>query len=543
MKIVLEGNEYITTCTTYYELAESLNMAPYPALGVTVNNNYYELDRCIEENDVVEWLTFKSQGGNFMYQHGLILLLKKALKDVTSINCNIEIANSLNKGIYIQVKQQLSKEEVGRVENRMKELVELDLPITKVVLTKEEMISFCKEEGLKETEHLVKSNAKKTYILHELEGVRCWLNGWSVITTSAFKLFELLKYKYGLLLRFPLFTDLNKVLPYEDQQVLYKAFAEATKWHQLMRINYVADLNRMVESGKIGEIIQISEALHEKKISDIADMIKSSGKRMVLIAGPSSSGKTTFAKRLCIQLKITGLDPLYLGTDDYFKEREETPLDENGEKDFEGLGAVDIDLFNQQMKDLLEGKEVDLPTFDFITGSKRFGERITKLDKHQIIVIEGIHGLNNELTPLFTDDQKFKIYISPLTPLNIDRNNRISTTDARMLRRMVRDMRLRGKSVESTIMEWPKVRKGEEKNIFPYSKDADIFFNSVHIYEMAILKYYVQPLLKEIDTSSEVYGEAQRLVKFLDLFSGIEADNKILANSIIREFIGGSIFM
>ncbi|HVI41130.1 MAG TPA: nucleoside kinase, partial [Anaerovoracaceae bacterium] len=259
--------------------------------------------------------------------------------------------------------------------------------------------------------------------------------------------------------------------------------------------------------------------------------------------GPSSSGKTTFARRLSIQLRVNGLEPLYLGTDDYFVERERTPKDENGEPNFEDITALDIELFNRDMNQLLNGNEVDIPTFDFMHGTKVFGKRITRAKKSQPIIIEGIHGLNRQLTEEIPDEEKFKIYISPLTQLNIDEHNRIPTTDARMLRRMVRDYQFRGHSAQSTIQSWPKVRKGEDKNIFPFNGEADVFFNSEHIYELAVLKKYAEPLLRNITREEPEYSEAVRMLKFIQFFKTIEDDTMIVNNSIIREFIGGSIFV
>ena len=287
----------------------------------------------------------------------------------------------------------------------------------------------------------------------------------------------------------------------------------------------------------------LHEALHEKKISDIADQIKQENKRIILICGPSSSGKTSFAKRLCIQMRVIGLRPLYLGTDDYFVERSETVLDENGEKDYESIRAVDIDLFNQQINELLNGQKVDIPTFDFINGTKVFGQRIVSIDKNQPIVIEGIHALNQILTRDIDDAEKFKIYISPLTSLNIDHINRIPTTDARMLRRLVRDHQFRGRPASQTICDWPKVRKGEDQNIFPFIDQADIFFNTNYIYELAVLKKYAEPLLESVQPEEKEYAEAQRMLSFLRFFEKIEDDSAIANQSILREFIGGSILL
>jgi uridine kinase len=325
--------------------------------------------------------------------------------------------------------------------------------------------------------------------------------------------------------------------------MLYNAFLEEGMWAELMGVHYVSDLNEKVGAGEDRELIQISEALHEKKIAEIADMIAKEGRRIILIAGPSSSGKTTFARRLNIQLRVNGFKPLYLGTDDYYVNREHTPLDEYGEKNFEDLEAIDLELFNNQLNDLLDGKEVDIPHFDFYNGVKVFGTRKTTIQPGQPILIEGIHGLNGKLTEFVPDEEKFRIYISPFTQLNIDEHNRVSTTDARMLRRIVRDHQFRGYSAKKTIELWPKVRLGEAKNIYPYSNEADVLFNSSHIYELAVLKKHAEPLLMEITREDPEYSEAYRMLNFLQFFDVIEDDHVIVNNSIIREFIGGSIFV
>ena len=362
-------------------------------------------------------------------------------------------------------------------------------------------------------------------------------------STSYIPFFEVRRYRNGLLLRFPHPNYPDEIPPYEEQKLLYDAFSEETQWEKLLKVSFASDLNRMIEKQESKDLIMLSEALHEKKIAMIAEQIQSAKKRIILIAGPSSSGKTTFAKRLCIQLKVIGLNPLYLGTDDYFVNRDEMIPDENGKYDFEELEAVDLHLFETQMNALLHGEKVDLPEFDFITGKKIFGKRITSIDASQPIVIEGIHGLNPQLTEGIDDSEKFKIYISPLTQINLDAHHRIPTTDARMLRRMVRDNRTRGRDGAVTISSWPSVRHGEEKYIFPFNKEADVFFNSQCVYELAVLKKYATPLLEKVQPDQAEYAEAQRMLQFLSCFASIDDDSIIANNSIIREFIGGSILV
>ena len=376
-----------------------------------------------------------------------------------------------------------------------------------------------------------------------MNGYRNYFYGPMVPSAGYIEYFRLTRYRDGLLLQFP-YYDTPEVMPETvDQVKLYEAFEEEHRWLQLLDAATVADMNRIIARGQTKETILLSEALHEKKIAEIATEIKEKGKRIILIAGPSSSGKTTFAKRLCIQLRVAGLKPLYLGTDDYFVERDETPLDANGEKNYEDLEALDINLFSDNMNDLLRGEEVDIPEFDFLEGRKIFGRRVTKIDRNQPIVIEGIHALNDSLTTQIDEEAKYRIYISPLTQLNIDAHNRVPTTDARMLRRMVRDCKYRNHPPAGTIRDWPKVRAGENKNIFPYNTRADVIFNSNLAYETFLLRKYAEPLLLEIGPDQPEYSEARRLLEMLRFFSVIEDEKDVPNNSIIREFIGGSVFV
>lgn len=532
--------------TTIEDLYERFkDEVPYTVLAAKINNKIESLEYELHQECSVEFLDMRTQAANLIYQNSLVLIYLKAVEDVLG-RVDVDIENALNHGLYTVVKscEVPSKQEVKAIENRMKELVKQDVPFVKESLTKAEAIERFKEMGCPEKIELLDENpSSKDVPFYSLGGYRDFFYGQMVPSAGYIKYFELRKYKRGILLRFPKASSPDKIPEYVDEKMLYKTFGEQTKWGKLTGINYVSDLDRKIEDGKFKELVQLSEALHERRIIEIADMITKSKKRIILIAGPSSSGKTTFAQRLCIQLKVNGLDPLYMGTDDYFLERTETPLDEYGEKNFEDLEAIDINLFNNNMNDLLSGKTVDLPKFDFLTGTKQYGERITSIRSNQLIVIEGIHALNEAMTLEIPREEKFKIYISPLTQLNIDSHNRISTTDHRMLRRMVRDYKYRGHTAQSTIREWPKVRAGEDKNIFPFSNEADVLFNSVHLYEICVLKKYVEPLLENISPEEPEYGDAARMLNFLRFFKTIEDDSVIVNNSILREFIGGSIFV
>ena len=535
-----------TTVEALYRKYE--NQLPYTVLAARVNGTVERLTWRLEEDSTVEFLDMRTQAANLIYQNSLILLYLKAVEDV--LGCvEVDIENALNKGLFTEIKRKepVTAAEVRQIEKRMRQIVAEDIPIGIEKLQIEEAEELFRQTGQPEKNELLRAagmrKRKKRIPFYAIEGYKDFFYGQMVPSTGYIEYFQLRKYRRGILLRFPHPSAPDRIPEYVDEKLLYQTFGEQNRWGRLMGISYVSDLNRKIEEGKAKELIQLSEALHERRIVEIADMITKQKKRIVLIAGPSSSGKTTFAQRLCIQLRVNGLDPLYMGTDDYFVEREDTPLDEYGEKDYENLSAVDVHLFNQNMNDLLAGKTVDLPTFYFITGHKEYGKRLTSIGSNQPIVIEGIHALNEDLTPEIPQEAKFKIYISPLTQLNIDSHNRIVTTDHRMLRRMVRDYKYRGHSAQNTIKSWPKVRAGEDKNIFPYSNEADVLFNSVHLYEISVLKKYAEPLLMEIQPDEPEYSEAVRMLNFLRFFRVIEDDSVIVNNSILRDFIGGSIFV
>lgn len=519
---------------------------PYTILAARVENQLESLDYRLEKECHIQLLDMRSQAGNLIYQKSLTLLYLKAVSDILG-PVEVDIENSLNKGLFTEIKttEPLTAAQVRCIEGRMKELVEKNVPILPEKVAVEEARELFLASGQPERIRLLEALPEKApwVEFYSLEGYRDFFYGKMVPSTGYLTHFEVRKYRRGVLLRFPHPSAPDRIPEYVDEVTLYKTFGQQKRWGKLMNVRYVSDLNEKVERGEYKELIQLSEALHERRIVEIADMIVKQKKRIILIAGPSSSGKTTFAQRLCIQLRVNGLNPLYLGTDDYFVEREDTPLDEYGEKDYENLGALDIQLFNKDMNDLLAGRKVDLPSFNFLTGHKEYGKRITSISGSQPIVIEGIHALNEKLTEEIPKEDKFKIYISPLTQLNIDSHNRIVTTDHRMLRRMVRDYKYRGHTAQSTIESWPKVRAGEDRNIFPFSNEADVMFNSVHLYEICVLKKYAAPLLEAIGPEEESYCDARRLLNFLQFFRVIEDDAVIVNNSILREFIGGSVFV
>ncbi len=475
---------------------------PYAVVAARLDNHVVGLDTRLYSDAEVTFLDIRDPSGNQTYQTSVVELFLEAVKQVFP-QASVVVAHSLNRGIFTRFDgiRTPGLKEVARIEKAMRRLSDQNIPFSR--------------------------------INSDLQLV--------VPSTGYIKKFDLKKCRNGIVIRVPEAAHPQGLPPYRDDKKLHKAFREQEKWNNMLGINYMEDLNRSIQDGRIREIIQISEALHEKNIAGIADQIVRAKKRIVLIAGPSSSGKTTFAHRLCTQLWVNGHKPLYLGTDDYYLDRDAIPAGPDGTKNFENLDSLDVELFNAHMNALLAGETVDLPHFDFGAGEKIFGRRVLRLLPDQPIVIEGIHGLNDALTLQIPEDQKFKIYISPLTQVRIDNHDRIPLTDVRKLRRIIRDASRRGWDARQTIRAWSKVRAGEEVNIFPYNDQADAIFNSVHVYEMAALKKYARPLLEEIRSDEEEYTEAQRLLRLLGFVDEITDDSVIANNSIIREFIGGSV--
>lgn len=493
----------------------------------------------------VEFMDMSTRLGRMTYQRTIYFLFKVALHEIApQLSCVLRFP--LNDGILIELQGEKTKDGslAWEVEKRMRELISSGVRFQRRILRREEILGPDRPDLI--TDYLLDlvTNCDVQEIFeYEYNGFRELFFDPLMESPGSLDIFEIVPYHGNIIIRVPNFGNPTGLREYRDDILLYKSFEKTSAWRQNVEVDYVGDLNRKVDSGAWRDLILVCEAYHEKKIALIADEYMASGKRIILIAGPSASGKTTFAQRLCIQLRVNGFRPLYMGTDDYFLERNEMARDENGKLDFENISAVDVDLFNKHLNMLLNGEEVDIPVFDFISGSKRYGTRITRAQADQPIVIEGIHALNPELTSKIDKDVKFSIYISPLTVLNIDEDNRIPMTDLRLLRRMARDIRSRDRSAALTLKQWPDVRRGEEKNIFPYIGQSDTLFNSTLTYELAVLKPLVLPSLQAISKKEDVYLEAERLIRVLRCVRSVEDTSMIMSNSIIREFIGGGMWV
>jgi len=516
-----------------------------PIMAAIVDNNLRELTYTLSEDAKVEFLDLSTEVGMKVYVRTLSFLFIKACHDVFP-NCRVHIEHSMGNGLYCEVYRSdpLDEEDVDKIEKRMRQLADEDVPIKKQKMPTEEAAIMFKKMGLEDKTRVLRYRKDLYVNLYEIDGMKDYFYGYMLPSTGYLKWFKLKFYLPGVILQFPSRSNPTEVAPYREQAKLSRVFREAERWAHILNVADVGALNDCITSGKSGEIIRIAEALHEKKIAQIADTIFENRDKMriILIAGPSSSGKTTFAQRLMVQLKVNGLRPISVSLDDYFLEREKTPLDEEGKPDFEALEAIDLRLFNQQLTKLIQGKEVLLPRFNFHSGKREYQNMAIRIERDQPIIIEGIHGLNERLTSSIPKENKFKIYVSALTQLSIDNHNRISTTDTRLLRRMVRDSWARSADTRRTISMWPSVLKGAEKNIFPYQEEADAIFNSAMVYELAVLKKYAEPLLNQVKRGQPEYITAKHLLKFLDYFVPIEDERDIPLTSIMREFIGGSCF-
>jgi uridine kinase len=528
----------------YENLIRQMALANKPkVLAVRCSNVLRELNDTIEQPCDLTLVDLASSDGEKIYQRSLSFIMIYAAK-VCFPNIKVRIEHSLSKGLYCEFdyERKLLQADYDRIRLKMREAIEADLPFEKMTVRKEEAIAIFEKRQMPTKVALLKYRDNDWINLYKLEDQIDYFYGYMVPSTGYIQHFEIVKYDEGIILMHPTKYHPFGVAPFEESPMIAEVFKESEAWGEIMNIGYVCNLNALIESGEHKELMQIAEALHEKKVATIADIITKRRKRVILIAGPSSSGKTTFANRLRLQLKVNGLHPITISTDNYFVDRELTPRDENGDLDFESLEAVDVDLFNKHIMQLLDGESVDLPIFDFHTGKRTYRQKPICINAQQPIIIEGIHGLNEKLSYHIYKRDKFKIYVSALTQLNIDEHNRIPTTQTRLLRRIVRDNQFRGHSALKTINMWNSVRRGEEKNIFPFQEEADIMFNTALPYELAILKKHAEPLLAQIPQSEPAYVEALLLMKFLSYFKSIEDDQLVPYVSILKEFIGGSGF-
>lgn len=523
-------------------LKEEIAKSQYPVVGAKFNNEYKNLEDYIEEDGEIELIDINSKEGMKIYRRTLTFIMGKAFFE-TYPKAHIVVDYQLSNAMYCTIENmEVTEEMLEKVKLRMQEIIDEDLPIEKRTMTREEAEKFYKETNSPkgrlqfdiEDNQKINMNYCQEYYNYFYEIV--------ATHTGVTKIFDLQKYSKGFLLRYPSTQNVNALPEYKETKKLLWALQEYETIYKVLNVGTVYRLNTAVKENRIKDLILLSEALHEKKISQIADKIaEKKGVKIILIAGPSSSGKTTFAQRLGIQLRLNGIKPVTISVDNYFVEREDTPRNENGEYDFECIEAIDIDLFNKHLLALLNGEEVEMPEFDFRVGTKRYNGNKIKLAEDEVLVIEGIHCLNDKLTERISQDQKYKIYISALTVLNMDAFNRISTTDTRLIRRMVRDNQFRGYTAQNTISSWNNVNKGEEKNIFPFQEDADSIFNTSLIYELGVLKTEAMPLLEKITNKEPEYAEAQRLIEILRYFVPISKDI-VPSNSLVKEFLGGGDF-
>ena len=544
MKIYYKNKEYEAKKgdTIQKVLQEEIQNSENTVVGALFNNEYENLDFEIKEDGKIDLIDISTREGMKIYRRTLTYILGKAFEKLYP-GKKMEVNYQLSNAMFCEaIDMEITDEVIKKLNEELKIIVDKDLPIKQIIMNREEAEKFFdKEKTSKGRLQLDLKNNKKIYMYY-CEDYYNYCYGTLANRTRCVNIFEIKKYNDGFIIRYP--SEKNtKVLPeFIETKKLAWAIDEYEDIHRILNVDRVYKLNEAIEKDNIKDVILLAEALHEKKIANIADNIaKDRNIKMVLIAGPSSSGKTTFAQRLGIQLRLNGIKPVTISVDNYFVERSETPRDENGEYDFETIDAIDLKLFNNHLNRLINGEEVELPEFNFYTGTKEYKGNKVKLEKDQILVIEGIHCLNDKLTSTIDKQNKYKVYISALTVLNLDRFNRISTTDTRLIRRIVRDYQFRGYQAEHTLKTWDKVNDGEEKNIFPFQEQANVIFNTSLIYEICALKPIVMPLLKEITNEKSEYAEAHRLINMLKYFEEIPKEY-VPANSLLKEFLGGGYF-
>ncbi|WP_182010904.1 nucleoside kinase [Phocaeicola plebeius] len=530
------------------DIYNGFNLAmPYGPVSAKVNNKVESLDFRVYYNKDIEFLDITSSSGMRTYVRSLFFVLVKAVEELYPQG-NISLEHPISKGYFckLHIDRTIGLDDVQRIKQKMQEIIAADIPYTRTESHTEEVVRLFEKQGMMDKARLLDTYGQLYSYYYQLgDTVDCYYSSL-VPSTGYIRLFDIVKYYDGLLLRIPSRENPTKLEEVVKQEKMLEVFQEYHRWNQILGISTVGDLNVACNHGHATDLINVSEALQEKKIAQIADEIthrNQDGKRvkLVLISGPSSSGKTTFSKRLSIQLMTNGLKPYPISLDDYFVNRNDTPLDENGKHDFESLYAVDLPFFEEQLTTLLNGGEVELPRYNFTTGKREMSGKKLRIDEHMILIIEGIHALNPALTPHIPNENKYKVYVSALTTILLDNHNYIPTTDNRLLRRIIRDYKYRNYSAEETIARWPSVRAGEEKWIFPYQENADAMFNSALLFELAVLKDYVEPVLRKVPNRCPEYSEAHRLLRFLNYFVSVQ-DKELPPTSLLREFLGGSSF-
>lgn len=519
----------------------------HPIILMTVNGKLKELHKTLKKDAELTFVTTADNAGHMTYQRSACLILLKAIYRLAGKEevDNVIIHHSMGSGFYFTIEGdvRLDAEFLGRVKEQMRQIVDACLPIVKRSVSTDRAIEIFHRHHMYDKEKLFQYRRVSKVNIYSIGEFEDYFYGFMVPHTGYIQHFDLCLYDQGFVLQLPARKNPEALPAFTPQHKLFQVQKESRQWGRMLEISNVGQLNNQISQVGIQHVLLVQEALHESKISNIAAQIAAAkgAKKLIMVAGPSSSGKTTFSHRLSIQLSAHGLKPHPIGVDNYFLNREDTPLDEFGNKNYECLEAVDVARFNQDMQELLDGKKVELPEFNFITGQREYKGNYLQLGPEDVLVIEGIHGLNDKLSSSLPRESKFKIYISALTSLNIDEHNRIPATDGRLIRRIVRDARTRGSSAARTISMWDSVRRGEEENIFPFQEQADVMFNSALIYELACLKVYAEPLLFGIEKDQPEYSEAKRLLKFFDYFVPIPSE-AIPFNSILREFVGGSCF-
>ncbi len=547
IKVIVNGKEMtVQKGITFQELAYLAGDSEKNFIIAKSGNELYELIRTVDDGMDIEFYDISNFEGMMTYKRSVSMLMIKAVQDVLGENTHVVIEHSINNNYYCEIHKpnfRATQAELDKIKERMMQIAHEDVPIKKVIVSREKAVEIAENNGMYEKARLLRYRRASYVNLYDMCGYRDYFYGYMAPSTGYLRKFDLVPYEKSFLLRFPNRSNLNVYEEYANYDKFSAVFMERLEWCKLMKVKTVADLNDLIASDGFEKLVLINEALHEKKIAQIADTIyERKGKvKVVLIAGPSSSGKTTFAQRLGVQLRVNGIVPHTIGMDDYFVDRETTPLDESGKPDYENINALNVAQFNKDIMGLINGERVEIPSYNFISGKSEYKGRFLQLDKDDIIVIEGIHALNDELTKDIPNENKFRVFISAMTQLNVDDHNRISTSDSRLIRRIVRDHQFRGSDAAKTIETWPSVKRGEENNIFPFQENADVMFNSATIYELCVLKPYIEPLLFKIDKTYPQYVTAKRIIKFLDYF--LPANSLCIPNnSIIKEFLGGSIF-